>query len=193
MRTSLQQVTYSTLKFVLVLLIPFALSSCTSTKYHELQPASAELQPLQYYRWETPNVTNKSGIRAVEFDTHFRSTVEADLAKKGYIKADDKAEILVDYRISVLTTPDTDGPTYAPQFTSDNRGTFDYVMWDTPQGTGDMLKRGIVTLSMRSAKTSDLLWEGGVSKLLRSDESELNMPEAAKIAANALTKKVPAH
>lgn len=193
MRASLLQVSRFAVALTLLILFPLALSSCTSTKYHEIQPVSAELKSLQYYRWETPEVTTKAGIRAVDFDTNFRATIEADLIKKGYIKATDKAEILVDYRISVLTTPGMEDTFYAPHWTSDNRGTFVFTGWENPQGTGDMLKHGVVTLSMRAAKTSNLLWEGGVSKMLRSDESELDMPEAAKIAANALAKKIPAH
>jgi hypothetical protein len=193
MRSPLEQVFRFAFAFAFLILFPLALTSCTSIKYHEIQPASAELKSLQYYRWETPEVTNKSGIRAVEFDTNFRAAIETDLAKKGYIKATDKAEILVDYRISVLTRPGMDDPHYSPHWTSDNRGTFMFTGWENPQGTGDMLKHGVVTLSMRAVKTSNLLWEGGVSKLLRSDESELNMTEASKIAANALAKKVPAH
>ncbi len=193
MRIPLPQASRFAAAFTLSLLVPFTLTSCTSIKYHEIQPVAAELQPLTTYRWETPAVTNKYGIRAVEFDTNFRTAIEADLAKKGYVKAADKAEILVDYRISVLTTPGEDGPHYSPHWTSDNRGSFYFTGWENPQGTGDMLKHGVVTLSMRSAKTSNLLWEGGVSKLLRSDESELNMAEASKIAANALAKKIPAH
>jgi hypothetical protein len=193
MRALLQQVSRFIVALTFLILFPLALSSCTSIKYQEIQPLSAELKPLKYYRWETPEVTNKAGIRAVEFDTHFRAAIEADLAKKGYVKASDKAEILVDYRISVLTTPGMEDTFYSPHWTSDNRGTFTFTGWENPQGTGDMLKQGIVTLSMRAAKTSNLLWEGGVSKLLRSDESELDMTEASKIAANALAKKIPAH
>jgi hypothetical protein len=177
MRLSLRKISHFVLTFGLLIALPFTLSSCSSIKYHEIQPAAAELTPLTYYRWETPAVTSKSGPRAVEFDTNFRTAIEADLAKKGYIKDANKAEILVDYRISVLTRPNMEDTYYAPH----------------PQGTGDMLKHGIVTLSMRAAKTNNLLWEGGVSKLLRSDESEINMTEASKIAANAISKKVPAH
>jgi hypothetical protein len=193
MRALLQQVSRFIVALTFFILFPLSLLSCTSIKYHEIQPLSAELKPLKYYRWETPAVANKAGIRAVEFDTHFRAAIEADLAKKGYVKAADKAEILVDYRISVLTTPGMDDTFYSPHWTSDDRGTFTFTGWENPQGTGDMLKQGIVTLSMRAAKTSNLLWEGGVSKLLRSDESELDMTEASKIAANALAKKIPAH
>jgi HSP90 family molecular chaperone len=105
----------------------------------------------------------------------------------------DKAEILVDYRISVVTRPGMEDTYYSPHWTSDNRGTFTFTGWQDPQGTGDMLEHGVVTLSMRATKTDSLLWEGGVSKLLRSDESEVNMAEAAKMAANALAKKIPAH
>lgn len=193
MRFSLPQVSRFAVTLGLLIALPFTLSSCTAIKYHEIQPASAELQPLTYYRWATPAVTNKSGIRAVEFDTHFRATIDADLAKKGYVKDSNKAEILVDYRISVLTRPGMEDTYYSPHWTSDNRGTFDFTGWENPQGTGDMLKHGIVTLSMRAAKDSNLLWEGGVSKLLRSDESEINMTEASKIAATSLAKKVPSH
>lgn len=55
-----------------------------------------------------------------------------------------------------------------------------------------MLEHGIVTLSMRAVKSGNLLWEGGVSKLLRSDVSEVDMKDAGKVAASALTRKVPA-
>ncbi|MCE3252645.1 MAG: hypothetical protein K0Q67_1665 [Cellvibrio sp.] len=168
MRALLQQVSRFTVALTFLILFPLTLSSWTSIKYHEIQPLSAELKPL-------------------------KAAIEADLAKKGYVKAADKAEILVDYRISVLTTPGMDDTFYSPHWTSDDRGTFTFTGWENPQGTGDMLKQGIVTLSMRAAKTSNLLWEGGVSKLLRSDESELDMTEASKIAANALAKKIPAH
>lgn len=193
MRSPTQQFSRFAAVFALLLLFPLMLTSCSSIKYHEIQPTSAELQTLKYYRWETPDVTNKAGIRAVEFDTNFRAAIEADLTNKGYIKATDKAEILVDYRISVLTDPDVGDTHYSPHWTSDNRGTFMFTGWENPQGTGDMLKHGVVTLSMRAVKTSNLLWEGGVSKLLRSDESELDMSQAAKIAANALAKKIPTH
>lgn len=177
--------------FLLALL--FTLGSCTSIQYHEIQPASADLKPLKYYRWEVPVLTNKAGARAVEFDVSFKAATEAGLAKKGYIHAADKAEILLDYRISVVTRPGMDDTYYSPHWTSDNRGTFRFTGWEDPQGTGDMLKHGVVTLSLRSVKTSDLLWEGGVSQLLSSEESKINMTEAAKVAANALTKKVPPH
>lgn len=178
----------------LLVSLPLTLASCTtSIKYHEIQPAAAELKALKSYRWDTPAVTSKSGIRAVEFDSNFRAAIEADLAKKGYTKAADSAEILVDYHISVFTDPGMDDAHYAPHWTSDNRGTFMFTGWENPQGTGDMLKHGVVTLSMRAANTTNLLWEGGVTKLMRSDESEINMAEASKIAANALAKKIPTH
>lgn len=193
MYISLPKVSRFALMLGLLIALPFTLSSCTSIKYHEIQPAAAELKSLTYYRWATPAVPSKSGKRAVEFDTHFRTAIDADLAKKGYVKDANKAEILVDYRISVLTRPGMEDTYYSPHWTSDNRGTFEFTGWENPQGTGDMLKHGIVTLSMRSAKNSDLLWEGGVSKLLRSDESEINMTEASKIAASSLAKKVPTH
>lgn len=193
MRLPLQQISRFATALAFFILFPLSLSGCSSITYHEIQPAVAELKSLKTYRWDTPDVTNKSGIRAVEFDTNFRAAIEADLAKKGYIKATDKAEILVDYHISVVTRTGMDDDHYAPHWTSDNRGTFMFTGWENPQGTGDMLKHGVVTLSMRAAKTSNLLWEGGVTKLMRSDESEINMTEASKIAANALAKKIPAH
>jgi Domain of unknown function (DUF4136) len=177
----------------LLVSLPFTLISCTPIKYHEIQPAAAELKTLKTYRWAVPALTSKAGTRAVEFDSTFRAATEADLAKKGYMLNIDKAEILVDYRISVVTRPGMEDTYYSPHWTSDNRGTFTFTGWQDPQGTGDMLEHGVVTLSMRATKTDSLLWEGGVSKLLRSDESEVNMAEAAKMAANALAKKIPAH
>jgi len=188
------QASRAVVTLALLVSLPFTLASCTtSIKYHEIQAASAELNSLKSYRWDTPEVTNKSGIRAVEFDSNFRAAIDADLAKKGYTKAAGSAEILVDYHISVVTRPGMDDAHYAPHWTSDNRGTFMFTGWENPQGTGDMLKHGVVTLSMRAAKTTNLLWEGGVTKLMRSDESEIDMTEASKIAANALAKKIPAH
>lgn len=188
---------HHTARFVaaLTLLVsfPLTLTSCTPIKYHEIQPAVVELKTLKTYRWVDPALTSKAGARAVEFDSTFRAATEADLAKKGYILSADKAEILLDYRISVLTRPGMENTYYSPHWTSDNRGTFTFTGWQDPQGTGDMLEHGVVTLSMRAVKTSNLLWEGGVSKLLRRDESEVDMTLAAKMAAGALTKKVPAH
>jgi len=185
----------SALKLSPILLIPLlvTLSSCTPVKYYEIKPAAAELKSLKYYRWDMPVLTKQAGARAVEFDTTFRGLIEADMEKKGYLYDIDKAEISLDYRISVLTRPGMDTPNYSPHWTSDNRGTFTFTGWQDPQGTGDMLEHGVITLSMRSIKTTNLLWEAGVSKLLRKDESEVDVGEAAKLAANALTKKVPKH
>jgi hypothetical protein len=177
----------------LLVSLPLTLTSCTPITYHEIQPAAAELKTLKTYRWAVPALTSKAGARAVEFDSTFRAATEADLAKKGYSPSTDRAEILVDYHISVVTRPGMDDTYYSPHWTSDNRGAFRFTGWEDPQGTGDMLEHGVVTLSLRSAKTSDLLWEGGVSQLLRSGENKINMTEAAKIAANALAKKVPSH
>lgn len=174
--------------FFLIVLV----AGCTSIKYHQIQPVAAELKGLKYYRWEVPPMTANAGQRAVEFDTSFRSATEADLAQKGYVLAVDKAEILLDYRISVATQPDVGDTYYSPHWTRDNRGTFSFTGWENPQGTGDMLEHGIVTLSMRAVKSGNLLWEGGVSKLLRSDVSEVDMKDAGKVAASALTRKVPA-
>lgn len=192
MRLHLHTTRFATV-LLLLISVPFTLTSCTPIKYHEIQPAAAELKTLKTYRWEVPALTSKAGTRAVEFDSTFRAATEADLAKKGYVLSADKAEILLDYRISVLTRPGMEDTYYSPHWTSDNRGTFTFTGWQDPQGTGDMLEHGVVTLSMRAVKTSNLLWEGGVSKLLRRDESEVDMTVAAKMAANALTKKVPTH
>lgn len=180
---------------VLTLLVslPLSLTSCTPIKYHEIQPAAAELKTLKTYRWAVAPLSSKAGARAVEFDSTFRAATDADLAQKGYSLSVDKGEILVDYRISVVTRPGMDDTYYSPHWTSDNRGTYSFTGWEDPKGTGDMLEQGVVTLSMRAAASKNLLWEGGVTKLLRSDESEVNMTEAAKMAASALTKKIPAH
>lgn len=180
---------------VLTLLVsfPLILTSCTSIKYHEIQPVAAELKTLKTYRWALPALTSSAGARAVEFDSAFRAATAANLAKKGYSESEDKAEILVDYRISVLTRPGMEGTYYSPHWTSDNRGAYNFTGWQDPQGTGDMLKHGVVTLSLRATKTANLLWEGGVSKMLRSDESEVDMSSAANMAATALAKKIPAH
>ena len=175
--------------FLLVLLA--SLVGCSSINYQEIQPVSPELKALKYYRWAVPVVTKESGARAVEFDTTFRGLIEADMEKKGYVYDVDKAEFGLDYRISVVTRPGIDAEIYAPHWTSDNRGNLTYTGWADPQGTGDMLKHGTVTLSMRSNKTDKLLWEGAVSKLMRSNEDEIDMSGAAKIAANALVGKIP--
>ncbi|HSC68999.1 MAG TPA: DUF4136 domain-containing protein [Cellvibrio sp.] len=181
-------------RYPLVLLVLLsALIGCNSINYQEIQPVAPELKALKYYRWAAPVVTKKSGARAVEFDTTFRGLIEADMKKKGYLYDVDKAELGLDYRISVVTRPGIDMEIYAPHWTSDNRGNLVYTGWSDPQGTGDMLKHGIVTLSMRSTKTDSLLWEGAVTKLMRSSEEEIDMSGAAKIAANALIKKIPKH
>ena len=182
----------SPFKLLSLFLIAALFAGCTPIKYQQIQPVAAELKGLKFYRWEVPPMTAKAGQRAVEFDSSFRSATEADLAKKGYVLAADKAEILLDYRISVAVQPDERDTYYSPHWTSDNRGTFSFTGWENPQGTRDMLERGIVTLSMRSVKTGNLLWEGGVSKLLRSDISEVDMTGAGKLAAAALVNKVPA-
>lgn len=188
MRLSLS---FSRCKLIAAAVFVVLVAGCTPIKYHQIQPAAAELSGLKYYRWEVPPMTSKAGQRAVEFDSSFRSATEADLAKKGYVLAADKAEILLDYRISVATQPDVGDTYYSPHWTSDNRGSFVFTGWENPQGTGDMLEHGIVTLSLRSVKSGNLLWEGGVSKLLRSDVSEVDMTGAGKAAAAALTQKVP--
>lgn len=189
MRLSLS---FSRFNLVSVLALVAVFIGCTPIKYHQIQPVSAEHQGLKYYRWEVPPMTAKAGQRAVDFDSSFRSATDADLAKKGYVLAADKAEILLDYRISVATQPDIGDTYYAPHWTSDNRGSFVFTGWENPQGTGDMLEHGVVTLSMRAVKTGNLLWEGGVTKLLRSDVSEVDMKGAGKMAAEALTRKAPA-
>lgn len=177
----------------LLIALPFTLTSCTPIKYQEIQPAAAELKTLKTYRWQVPALPAKAGARAVEFDQAFRAATDADLARKGYTLSADKGEILVDYRISVVTRPGMDDTYYSPHWTNDYRGNFNFTGWEDPQGTGDMLEHGVVTLSMRGAQSNNLLWEGGVSKLLRSDETEVNMTDAAKMAASALGKKIPAN
>jgi hypothetical protein len=170
-----------------------ALTGCTKFKYHELQPATQPINGLTYYRWEQSAFTAENGARALEFDSAFRTTVEKGLEKKGYIYSADKPDVLLDYRITVITSPGRDESVYGPNWVFDQNGYLSFDGWLEPQGTGEMWEHGAVTLSLRSTQNNKLLWEGGVSKLLEDGSDGIDLTTTAQSAAEALLRKIPSH
>lgn len=169
------------------------LVACTPIRYYEIQAASPELKNLNTYRWEAPALAAGDGANAYKFDSNFRSAVESGLKEKGYVPATNDTDLIVDYRISVVTRPGIEETTHGPHWSQDETGNFYFTGWEEPQGTGNMLEHGVVTLSLRAAKSKDLLWEGGVSKLLESGADQVDLSKGAKSAATALLQKVPSH
>lgn len=169
------------------------LVACTPIRYYEIKAASPELKNLNSFRWETPALTAADGANAHEFDSKFRAAVAKGLKEKGYVAGGNNADLIVDYRISVVTRPGIEEPAHGPHWSQDETGNFYFTGWDEPQGTGNMLEHGVVTLSLRATQSKDLLWEGGVSKLLESGADQVDLSKGAKAAANALLQKVPSH
>jgi hypothetical protein len=175
-----------------ILSLAAMLSSCAPTKYHEMQAASPALKGLKTYHWERPALDISSGANAQQFDARFRAEVDSGMAAKGYVYTAEKAQLLLDYRIAVVSRPGVEEPNYGPHWIRDDTGNFHFTGWEDPQGASNMLEHGIVTISMRSAQTEDLLWEGGASKLLTSGVDQVNPTSAAKTAASVLLQKIPA-
>lgn len=169
------------------------LVACTPIRYYEIQAASPALKNLNTYRWEAAALTAADGANAYEFDSKFRATVESGLKDKGYVAATSNADLIVDYRISVVTRPGIEEPAHGPHWSQDEAGNFYFTGWEEPQGTGNMLEHGVVTLSLRATKSNDLLWEGGVSKLLESGADQVDLTKGANAAAHTLLQKIPSH
>lgn len=169
----------------------FTLTGCSSVKYHELKPASSSLKNLNTYRWQTLADTLSLGSNARQFDDVFKAEVNKGMAARGYILSEENAELSLDYRIAVVVRPGIDESVYEPHWTRDNMGNFRFSGWNEPQGTGNMLEHGVITLSFRSTEADELLWEIGASKLLSSGAGNVKASDAAKAAARALLVKIP--
>ncbi|AQT60086.1 DUF4136 domain-containing protein [Cellvibrio sp. PSBB023] len=177
---------------MLLALLSAILSSCSSIKYREMQAASPELKGLKTYHWERPALDAASGANAQQFDATFRAEIDKGMAIKGYVYSADNAQLLLDYRIAVVTRPGIEEPNYGPHWIRDDTGNFRFTGWEDPQGASNLLEHGIITISMRATRTEHLLWEGGASKLLTSGVEQTNPVSAAKTAASVLLHRIPA-
>ncbi len=175
-----------------LILFSAILNGCSSIKYREMQAPSPELKNLKTYRWERPALDAASGINAQQFDARFRADIDSGMAAKGYVYSADKAQLLLDYRIAVVSRPGIEEPNYGPHWIRDENNNFRFTGWEDPQGASSMLEHGIITISMRSVASGNLLWEGGASKLLTSGVEQINPTSTAKTAAGVLLHKIPA-
>lgn len=178
--------------YLMVLALLLALTACTPIRYYEIKAPSPALQQLQTYRWEAPALAAADGNNAYKFDSAFRAAVEKGLQEKGYSPARE-ADLVVDYRISVVPRSGTEDTAYGPHWSQDDSGNFYFVGWEDPQGTGNMLEHGVVTLSLSATASQELLWEGGVSRLLESGSDQVDIRKGASTAAQVLLQKLPAH
>jgi hypothetical protein len=167
------------------------LSSCSTTKYHPMQAASPALKGLNTYQWERPVLDEASSKNARQFDARFRAEIERGMATKGYVYTEENAQLLLDYRIAVVSRPGIEEPNYGPHWVRDANGNFRFTNWEDQPGASGILDHGVVTLSLRSAQNQDLLWEGGASKLLESGAEQTNPKSAAKTAAAVLLQRIP--
>jgi len=100
------------------------LGACTPVRYHEIQPLSPTLAKQQSWRWEAPALTSSDGANAYLFDRELRQAISEGLSAKGYRFSSEKADLVLDYRISVVTRPNENSDNYGPHWSQDNTGNF---------------------------------------------------------------------
>jgi hypothetical protein len=159
---------------VLVCLVAL-LAGCQKIETSVWQSEPGRLQEAGTYSW-APEGLETGGDTRIKKDVltpRIVAAVEAELNKKGYLKAPDNADLLlqpsvqiVDKAEQIVSQSDAQASDVG---TLQRKGSFDWE-WVTPEEVSvDVYEEGTLLLSVTDASSGQTLWQGSAS--LRVDQS----------------------
>ncbi|MCP3688319.1 MAG: DUF4136 domain-containing protein [Gammaproteobacteria bacterium] len=94
------------------------------------------------------------------------TAIEAELAQKGYVKADADADFRVTYQLGVKSEVTSNSSSVSFGFGRHSRGSSMGIAYGFPANGVQTYDRGILTIDVISIKTGDLIWRGSSSRRL---------------------------
>lgn len=170
------------------------LSACSNTEFRQLQ-SSDQLGQLQGFAWDTPALT-EADSNASKFDRSFRQAIGQQLQSKGYQPNAQAPQLLLEYNISIIQE-ETRGLDAAAEGVLWSRDTYnggiEFDGWNHSQGAYELHEKGVLLLTVRAADSRDVLWQGGVARIMEQDPDFSDLQRHAKRAAARLAKALPQH
>lgn len=179
------------MRLFIALLLILGLSACSQTQYREMQTAPDDLTPLNTFSWETTAVTGNTAMDA--FDTAFRNSMSAYLQNKGYREVTDKADLKVDYRISIVpasAVPAGDTGNGIGWYL-DDAGQPIYDGWNTNSGVSDFYQRGLIILTLSRSSDKKIVWQAAATRVVDGTGEITQVEQHANRMSRRLSRSIP--
>ncbi len=179
------------MRLFISLLLVLGLSACSQTQYREMQTATDDLAQLKTFSWETTATTGDEAMDA--FDSAFRDSMSAHLQNKGYQEVADKADMKVDYRISIMpasAVPAGDTGN-GIGWHLDDAGQPIYDGWNNNSGVNDFYQRGLVILTLSRSNDKKIVWQAAVARVVDGEGEVSQVKQHASRMSRRLGRSIP--
>lgn len=179
------------MRLLISLLLMIGLTACSQTYYREMQTSADDMSALKTFSWES---TASTGSKIQDtFDTAFRDSMGAHLQNKGYTEVGKDADMIVDYRISVIPSeaiPASD-TTAGLGWRLDSAGQPIYEAWDRPAGMTELYQRGLLILTMTRSSDKSIVWQAGIARVVDGEGKVDKLKVHASRSARKLARSLP--
>lgn len=179
------------MRLFISLLLVLGLSACSQTQYRQMQTSSDDLAKLKTFSWES---TATTGDKAMDtFGSAFRDGMSAHLQNKGYQEVADKADMTVDYRISIMpasavSAGDTGN---GIGWHLDDAGQPIYDGWNSNSGVSDFYQRGLVILTLSRSSDKKIVWQAAVARVVDGEGDVTQVEQHASRMSRRLGRSIP--